>query len=141
MTLDEFLQGLAHHGARLDDWPPGLKEAAQAAVSRDAALAAALAREARFEEALRGRFYEPPSPDFALRVVQAAASRSPSAFDEIALLFQRIVAEVTPRPALSFGLLLALGAILGAYASAAVNGNGAERDVLNALFSLERSTL
>lgn len=108
MTKQQFESYLALYGARLENWPQGLRKEA-APFMRLPEFFALAEQHARLEAQLRERRYQPPSKELAERIILTSLSVHQHPVGRVMMRLQELLAAILiPKPALAFMLLVGL---------------------------------
>ena len=70
--------------------------------------------EKQFEDLMNRRHIEPPSYDFAERIIAAAQERVEYSITGIMAYLRGVIESVLPKPSYAFALMLVAGVVIGA---------------------------
>lgn len=116
MNEKEFLEYLEIYGADISSWPQNLRQNATAAIERNPAIRSLLRQEEDFEKILNSREVEMHSPDLQNRIIASARTNTIQLKNAKSLwnyLNEIFISLNLPKPALSAGIVIIIGIMLG----------------------------
>jgi hypothetical protein len=114
MDAEQFRECLLVYGADVLRWPDEIRQAGLELLGRSLECRSLQEYHARFEEVLRARRYEEPTPDLARRIISAALRRRKKPSPGLAAFLAACFADFRlPKPVLTAVAVLIVGFVVG----------------------------